>query len=97
MSRPYQGSRQPNNIINLQVLEALPDVPVIISANQVIILMPIFRFCEGSTQYVDATGDYDLCMSLDGLYYQLTNRTTSLCKFAYRWVPPTIIQSLRNL
>lgn len=72
------------NIIQMQEFTACPDEPFIIGVSQVIFLMPIFKLqCE---HWVDATGDYDLCMSLDGLKYEFTNRLSTTEKFAYRYI-----------
>jgi len=63
-------TRQPVNIIQQCCFTAEPGVPKILHINDVLLLMPIFRLDEDQGIYVDATGEYNLCMALDGLTYK---------------------------
>lgn len=74
------------NIVRIQDFDASPDEQIIIGSSQVIFLMPIFR--RVGDHWVDATGDFDLCMSDDGLKYAFTSRLADRQKFAYRWISP---------
>lgn len=82
-----EGSREPKNIMNVQQFTAEPDIPFYIGLNDVILLMPIFKWDYENEHYVDATGDYDLCMSEDGLKYKFINRRSESIRFAYRFIP----------
>jgi hypothetical protein len=66
---------------------AEPDVPIYIGMNDVVFLMPIFKWDETDEHYIDATGDYDLCMSEDGLKYKFISRRPAVIKYAYRFIP----------
>ena len=48
--------------------------------------MPIFRWDAAQEIYVDATGEYDLCMSENGLLFYFTSRIPGQNTFAYRYV-----------
>lgn len=73
------------NIIQLQEFDAVPDAAVMIEVSQNILLMPIFKW--QNDHWVDATGEYDLCMEEDGKKYKFINRTATTNKYAYRFVP----------
>lgn len=81
------GSGKPSNIIKVQRFVAEVDNPVYFSLDEVVFLMPIFRWDETDQHFVDATGDYDLCMSEDGLKYKFINRRDETITFAYRFIP----------
>jgi hypothetical protein len=49
--------------------------------------MPIFKWDEMDEHYIDATGDYDLCMSQDGIRFKFINRRNITMTFAYRYIP----------
>jgi hypothetical protein len=87
MSKAQEFGRGPRNIIPIQSFVAEPDVPVYIGMNDVILLMPIFKWDEMDEHYIDATGDYDLCMSEDGIRFKFINRRTNVMTFAYRYIP----------
>lgn len=82
-----EGTRDPKNIIKIQSFTAEPDEPVYIGMNDVIFLMPIFKWDEIDEHYIDATGDYDLCMSEDGIKYKFINRRSTTIRFGYRYIP----------
>lgn len=83
--------------MQIQQFVAEPDVPVIIGLNDVILLMPIFKWDEVNEHYVDATGDYDFCMSEDGLKYKFINRRDTVIRFAYRYLPGYWIAKRLNI
>jgi hypothetical protein len=82
-----EGTRNPRNIVPIQSFVAEPDVDIYINLNDVFLLMPIFKWDEVNSHYIDATGDYDLCMSEDGLKFKFINRRKTVLKFAYRFIP----------
>jgi hypothetical protein len=47
------------------------------------IILPLFKRCGDF--YVDATGDYDLKMTLDGKTFEITNTSAFDQLFAYRY------------
>lgn len=71
-------------VISVQRFTALPDVPVYFSVNEVMILMPFFR--KRSCGWVDATGEYDLCLDEDMGKMMFVNRTGQIDDFSYRFV-----------
>ena len=79
-------TRQPVNIIQQCCFTALPGVPKLLHVNDVLFLMPIFRLDEVQCIYVDATGEFDLCMSLDGLTYKFTTCRDVPTKYCYRFM-----------
>jgi hypothetical protein len=87
MSGAQEFGRNPRNITPIQTFVAEPDVPFYIGLNDVILLMPIFKWDEMDEHYIDATGDYDLCMSEDGLKFKFINRRGNTIKFGYRYIP----------
>lgn len=82
-----EGTRDPKNIMQVQQFVAEPDAEIYIGLNDVILLMPIFKWDHVNEHYIDATGDYDLCMSEDGLKYKFINRRNETIRFAYRYLP----------
>ena len=78
-----KSSRTPQNIIGLQEFEAEPDVAFFIKVTEIVFLMPIWRKC--GDRYVDATGDYDLCLSANQENYEFINRRADSTIFAYRF------------
>lgn len=87
----------PENIVRIQPFVAAPDVEIIIGTSETILLMPVLkRLCD---KWVDATGDFDLCMSDDGLKYTFINRLGTTETFAYRFLSanwsPTRLQQGR--
>ena len=85
------GSRDLTNIVKVQKFEAQPDQEVEIGLSDTILLMPIWRLC--GDRYIDATGDYDLCMSLDGLKMTFISRRPLPEVFAYRFFPANWLAS----
>ena len=70
--------------IAVQKFTAQPDVPVYFSVNEVMILMPFFR--KRSCGWIDATGEYDLCLDEKMEKMMFINRTGSVEEFSYRFV-----------
>ena len=71
-------------LLQLQVFNVDPDVPFIIQVGDVLLSAPFFRW--DGTHWVDATGDFDLCLSADQTYLEFHNRTGAPNQFAYRYV-----------
>lgn len=78
-----RGSRIPTNIIRLQEFSSNPDEIILIEITQIVLIMPIFRKCDD--KWVDATGDYDLCMSFDGSRYEFISRRQQNEIWGYRF------------
>lgn len=74
------------NIHRLQEFEAATDQSFVILMSEVILLMPIFRW--NGDEWVDCTGDYDLCMSPNGKTMTFISRREGTHKFAYRFISP---------
>jgi len=87
MSGAQEFGRNPRNIVPIQSFVAEPEIPIYIGMNDVILLMPIFKWDEMDEHYIDATGDYDLCMSQDGIRFKFINRRNITMTFAYRYIP----------
>jgi hypothetical protein len=87
MSKAQEFGRNPRNIVPIQSFVAEPEIPIYIGMNDVILLMPIFKWDEMDEHYIDATGDYDLCMSQDGIRFKFINRRNITMTFAYRYIP----------
>lgn len=68
----------------LQSFQAATDQEIVIGVKDVFLSMPIFRWT--GTDWVDATGDYDLCMSRDQTSYTFINRRATTETFAYRYL-----------
>lgn len=85
--------RIPSNIIQMQKFEAHDNVPVGLSIAEVLLLMPIFRWT--GVEFIDATGEYDLCMDADGKKYHFIKRTAGSAIFAYRFVSTVFLASRR--
>jgi len=81
-----QKNLLPVNVNQMTKLTLVKDQQVSIQISQVLLLMPIFRWNEIENLFVDATGDYDLCMSENGLAYYLTSKRPGTTVFAYRYV-----------
>lgn len=71
-------------ILQMQEFVAEPDVPFIIQVSDSLLSAPFFRW--DGTHWVDATGDFDLCLSADQKYLEFINRRLSSEKFAYRYL-----------
>jgi len=89
---PYSNFAQ---FLPTQQFEVDPDVPYFISANEVIVLMPIFRWAPCG-KWIDAMGDYDLCMTPDFSQYEFINRRMQREKFAFRFTSTFFKQSARK-
>lgn len=77
--------KQPKSIIEMTRFQADPDSEYIIQISQLLLLYPFFRWTDG--HFIDATGDFDLCMSEDGTRYTFINRRPTTEIFAYRYIP----------
>ena len=77
------GGKIPSNIIRIQSFVAQPDTELEIGISEIIFLMPIFRLCDD--RWIDATGDYDLCMSMDGTKYTFVSRRPLEETYGYRF------------
>jgi len=75
----------PESIIEIQSFNASEDQELIIQVSQLLLLMPIFKW--DGTHWIDATGDYDLCMSPDGKTYTFISRRSGTVQYGYRYVP----------
>jgi hypothetical protein len=75
----------PDSIIEIQSFDADEDVEVTLQVSQLLLLMPIFKW--DGTHWIDATGDFDLCMATDGKTYTFISRRTGTVKYGYRYVP----------
>lgn len=75
----------PESIIEIQKFDAASDVEVTIQISQLLFLMPIFKW--DGTHWIDASGDYDLCMSNDGKTYTFISRVPGTVTYGYRFVP----------
>ena len=82
---PYRNktSRNPTNIWYFIPFWAEPDQRVIINQNDVLPMLPFFRLIE-DCHWMDATGEYDLCLSRDGFEMYFYNRLSFAAKFMYR-------------
>lgn len=78
--------REPTNIIRSAPFVAAEGVDIFIGANDVVMLMPIFKK-SACGYWVDATGDYDLCMSEDQLHYRFVSQIPGSTTFMYRFMP----------
>lgn len=85
----------PGSILLIQQFDAVVDVPVALQIAQVLLLMPIFRWDSAASEYIDATGEYDLCMDALGTKYHFTSRRTGTNRYAYRYVSVALIGSRR--
>lgn len=74
------------NIMRLQEFEADPEESFIIQIQQQLLIMPIFRWVPTSDHWVDATGDFDLCMMKDQITYEFINKRSTREKYAYRYL-----------
>ena len=74
------------NTVRVQRFSAEPNDPVYIGVGDIIPLMPFFKWDDVDQHYVDATGDYDLCMSEDGFRYKFINRRREAITFAFRFI-----------
>jgi hypothetical protein len=75
-----------DNIQLLQEFEADPDQSFVIAMSETILLMPIFRW--NGTDWQEATGDYDLCLSANQKTLEFINRRPTTEKYAYRYISP---------
>lgn len=93
-----EGTGDPKNIIPIQqITDAAPGVEVYIGINDAILLMPIFKWDAVHEHWIDATGDYDLCMSADGLKFKFINRRAEVLTFGYRYLPGYWIAKRLNI
>lgn len=78
-----------------QEIIAKPNIPYVIQVTEVMVLMPFFRKtgCPGNYHYVDATGEFDLCLDETKTKYLFTNRLSTEEVFAYRFVSSFFPQS----
>ena len=81
--------------IATQEFSAEPNVPVVFMITEVMLLAPFFRKtgCPGNFHYVDATGEYDLCMDETKTKLLFVSRMTTVQIFAYRFVSSFFPQS----
>jgi hypothetical protein len=77
------------NLIAVLDFCAQPDVRFEMENSQIVFLPPIFRKKSSASgdEYIDATGECDLCMSLDGRYFHFYNRLDQEHIFAFRYIP----------
>lgn len=75
---------QPQNVIQIQDFTVAPDEPYVIGVSEIVFLMPIFKW--NGTDWQDAVGNYDLCMSPDYLKFTFINRLATTERFAYRFI-----------
>jgi hypothetical protein len=82
---PYRKktSRGMTNIWSFVAFWAEPDQKIIISQNDVIPMLPFFRLID-DCHWMDATGEYDVCLSLNGFEMYFFNRLDFAAKFMYR-------------
>jgi hypothetical protein len=78
--------RVPSNITRGCVFIACPNKPVFISATDIHMLMPIFRKTECG-DYVDAMGEYNLCMNEEQTHYKFVSCLEQCETFMYRFIP----------
>ena len=83
----------PTNIIQMQKFEASDGILVGLSISEVLFLMPIFRWT--GVDFIDATGEYDLCMDQGGKNYHFIKRTPGTATFAYRFISTYFIATRR--
>jgi hypothetical protein len=82
------GIIAPNyNLIAVLEFRADPDVRIDMENSQIVFLPPVFRKIHrnGGDEFIDATGEYDLCMSTDGRFFHFYNRLPTTEIFAYRY------------
>lgn len=79
-------SRIPQNITRGCIFVACPGKPVFINATDVYLLMPFFRKTECG-DYVDATGEYDLCMNAEQTKYKFITCADDCTTYMYRFIP----------
>lgn len=77
-------SRTPSSAMQVHEFSAAPGVEISLSIAEVVLLMPFFRKNEAGN-WIDATGDYDLCLSSDQKKYTFVNRREAAAVFSYRY------------
>jgi hypothetical protein len=81
-----QKNISPTNIIQLTKFTVEEDQAYTMQVSNVLLLMPFFKWDEVQGIWIDATGDYDLCMSENGLKYYFTSRIPGPTTYGYRYV-----------
>lgn len=77
------GSAPPiQDSLRMQEFEAAADEPILIGVVDTILSYPFFRW--SGTEWVDATGDFDLQM-VEPTKLRFTNRRSCGTRFAYRY------------
>ena len=78
--------RTPINIVRNCIFVACPGKPVFISANDVVLIYPIFRK-KPCGDFVDATGEFNFCMNDDQTKYKFISCLDECETFMYRFIP----------